>query len=549
MSRRPRPLDVAIIGMACRFPGAGDLFAYWENLLAGRAAIGDVPADRWDTSIHYDRASAGPVRVGGRRGGYLEAPISFDAASFGIMPRTVEGGEPEQFLVLDAARSALADAGLLDRMPDRRRVEVVIGRGNYFNRGNLTRLQHGRVIEQTLGVLRALHPEWPESDVEAIRDDLRSCLPPFEAATIPGQLTNATAGRVADRFDLAGASYVVDAASASALVALDLGARALASRRADLAIVGGVYLEADVDFPMAFSRLGALSRSGEARPFCEDADGVIPGEGAGVVILKRLRDAERDGDRVYAVVRGVGVASDGKGAGLAAPDARGHLRAIRRAYRLSGVDPATVGLIEGHGLGVPAADRAELRALPRRLPGLAERAAACAWRGVGADRPRDARRGDGRPDQGRARSPSSDAPRERRRRPSASAPAGKLAGAESRVAALDPGCAGAKTRRRQRIRLRWDQRACRPGRARGFGRRRDAGGDGALALRGGPARSRGPCGAARRRAPTCRSTSRSYRRRLEGPGLQPGVAPQRERRGQCPPRPGRRLDRGPRRPP
>ncbi len=368
MSRRPRPLDVAIVGMACRFPGAGDLFAYWENTLAGRATIGDVPADRWDASIFFDPDSREPGRVGGRRGGYLDAPIAFDPAAFGIMPRTVEGGEPEQFLVLDAARSALEDAGLLGRLPDRRRVEVVIGRGNYFNRGNLARLQHGRIIEQTLGILRSLHPGWTEADVEAARDDLRSCLPPFEAATIPGQLTNATAGRLADRFDLAGASYVVDAASASALVALDLGARALASRRADLAIVGGVYLEADVDFPMVFSRLGVLSKGGTPRPFAEDADGMVPGEGVGVVLLKRLRDAERDGDRVYAVVKGVGVASDGRGSGLASPDARGHLRAIRRAYGRSGVDPASVGLIEGHGLGVPAADRAELRALRAAFP-------------------------------------------------------------------------------------------------------------------------------------------------------------------------------------
>ena len=368
MSRGPRPLDVAIVGMACRFPGAGDLFAYWDNLLAGRSAIGDVPPDRWDSSVFFDPDSREPGRVGGRRGGYLADPIPFDPASFGIMPRTVEGGEPEQFLVLDAARSALEDAGLLDRMPDRRRVEVVIGRGNYFNRGNLTRLQHGRIIEQTLGILRSLHPEWGEADLGAVRDDLRSCLPPFEAATIPGQLTNATAGRLADRFDLAGASFVVDAASASALVALDLGARALRDRRADLAIIGGVYLEADVDFPMVFSRLGVISKSRESRPFSEGADGMVPGEGVGVVVLKRLRDAERDGDRVYAVVKGVGVASDGRASGLGAPDARGHLRAIRRAYRRSGVDPASVGLIEGHGLGVPAADRAELRALRAAFP-------------------------------------------------------------------------------------------------------------------------------------------------------------------------------------
>ncbi len=251
---------------------------------------------------------------------------------------------------------------------DRRRVEVVIGRGNYFNRGNLIRLQHGRIVAQTVGLLAALHPEWTAEDLELLRHDLKASLPPFEAATIPGQLTNATAGRLAHRLDLSGASFVVDAASASSLVALELGSRALIERRADLALVGGVYLEADVDFPLVFRQLGVLSRSGTARPFSADADGMIPGEGVGVVVLKRLRDAERAGDRIYAVLKGVGLASDGRSRGLTSPSSKGHARAIRRAYRASAIDPATVGLIEGHGLGVPAADRAELRALRRVFP-------------------------------------------------------------------------------------------------------------------------------------------------------------------------------------
>lgn len=368
MSRKPRPIDAAIVGMACRFAGAGDLFAYWGDALAGRPSIREVPAGRWDVNTFYDPDSTESDRVGGRVGGYLDEPIALDAGAIGVMPRTVEGGEPEQFLVLDAARTALADAGLPDGVDDGRRVEVIVGRGNYFNRGNLTRLQHGRAIAQTLAILRALHPEWTDDEVEAVRDDLKAGLPPFEAATIPGQLTNATAGRTSHRLGLTGPSYVVDAASASALVALDLGARSLASGRSDLAIVGGVYVEADVDFPMVFSRLGVLSRSGRPQPFAAEADGMVPGEGVGVVVLKRLRDAERAGDRIYAVVKGVGIASDGRGRGLASPDARGHLRAIRRAYRRSGVDPATVGLVEGHGLGVPAADRAELRALRAAFP-------------------------------------------------------------------------------------------------------------------------------------------------------------------------------------
>ena len=366
--RRGRPLDVAIVGMACRFPGARDLAAFWENILAGRDSTGDVPSSRWDSAVFFDPDATANDRVYCRRGGYLDEPIEFDPTRYGIMPVAVEGGEPEQFLVLDAARAALDDAGLPDGPPSNVRVDVVIGKGNYFNRGNLTRLQHGRIVAQTLALLKSLHPDWTDGELEAVRVNLKASLPPFEAGTIPGQLTNATAGRVAERLNLSGSSYVVDAASASSLVALDLGTQALVHRRADIAIVGGVYLQPDVDFPMVFCRLGALSRRGQARPFSKSADGTLPGEGVGVVVLKRLADATRDGDRVYAVVQGVGLASDGRGVGLAAPSAKGHARAIRAAYRASGIDPTTVAFVEGHGLGVPASDRAELRALLKTFP-------------------------------------------------------------------------------------------------------------------------------------------------------------------------------------
>ena len=315
-----------------------------------------------------DASSTANDRVPCGRGGYLDSPIVFDAAEHGIMPRTVEGGEPEQFLVLDATLAALADAGLTPASLKAHRVEVVIGRGNYFNRGNLTRLQHGRMIAQTVAILSALHPDWSDADREAVRAELKDSLPPFESATIAGQLTNATAGRIAHRFDLNGAAYVVDAASASSLVALDLASRALNEGRADLAIVGGVYIEADVDFPMVFRQLGAISPSGSARPFSADADGLLSGEGVGVIVLERRHDAERRGDRIYATVQGLGLASDGRGRGLAVPSARGHAHAIRRAYRRSGIDPGTVMFVEGHGLGVPAADRAELRALNAMFP-------------------------------------------------------------------------------------------------------------------------------------------------------------------------------------
>ena len=297
--KRGRPYEIAIIGMGCRFAGASDLSTYFENILSAKDCTGEVPRDRWNARAFCDPDSQAVDRVPSCRGGYLESPIRFDAAEHGIMPRTIEGGEPEQFLVLDATMSALADADIAIDSLMQNRVDVVIGRGNYFNRGNLTRLQHGRMIDQTLSVLAALHPEWSAADLEAIRSDLRSSLPPFESATIPGQLTNATAGRLAHRLNLSGASFVVDAASASSLVAVDLAARALLEKRADMAIAGGVYLEADVDFPLVFRQLNALSRSGTARPFAAAADGMIPGEGVGVVILKRRADAEREIGRAH----------------------------------------------------------------------------------------------------------------------------------------------------------------------------------------------------------------------------------------------------------
>src|SRR5262249_44758758 len=160
--------------------------------------------------------------------------------------------------------------------------------------------QHGRIAAQTVAILRTLHPQWPEHEFEAIRADLKASLPPFSPSTIPGQLTNATAGLVANRLNLTGSSYVIDAASASALVALESAARALLNGRFDLALVGAIFLAVDIDFPMVFSQLGALSKAGLARPFAKNADGTLPGEGVGVLVVKRFADAERDGDRIYA---------------------------------------------------------------------------------------------------------------------------------------------------------------------------------------------------------------------------------------------------------
>ena len=245
------------------------------------------------------------------------------------------------------------------------------------NRGNVTafREPHSQVGDR----VRSWRAGYLESPIR-----LDAALNGIRARTVEGEepeqclVRSATVSALADAGivldsldDLSGASFIVDAASASSLVAVDRAARAVLNKRADLAIAGGVYSEADVDFALVSRRVNGLSRSRTARPAATAADELIPGEAVAIVVLKRRGDAERDGDRIYAVIQSVGLTSDGTSQGLAAPSARGLARAMRRAYRGAGIDPSTVMLVESHGLGVPAANRAELRALNAVFPSLA----------------------------------------------------------------------------------------------------------------------------------------------------------------------------------
>jgi acyl transferase domain-containing protein len=356
--------DIAIVGMACLFPGAADLAGYWENILAKVDAVGDPPPG-WGDDMVYDPDVDRGDRIYCRRGGFLRDLTRFDPIEYGVMPIAVDGAEPDHFLALRMAHDALADAGYLDRPFPRDRTAVILGRGEYFNRGNVTALQHGFIVDQTLRVLRDLHPEYTAGEIDGLRKELRASLPPFNAETAPGLVPNVVCGRIANRLDLMGPNYTVDAACASSLIAVDLGMRELQAGRCDLALVGGVHATTPPIVFMVFCHLNALSRRGEIRPFARDADGTILGEGMGMVVLKRRADAERDGDRIYAVIRGVGVASDGRALGVLAPRVEGEEMALRRAYAAAGVEPRSVGLVEAHGTGTPVGDATEIQALTR----------------------------------------------------------------------------------------------------------------------------------------------------------------------------------------
>lgn len=350
--------DVAIVGMACLLPGAVDVDAYWDNVRNRVCAISDPPPE-WDGGL----GAGGAIYT--RAGGYLKELAAFDPLEFGVMPRSVDGSEPDQFLALRVAHDALEDAGYMERDFERERTEVVIGRGTYFNRGYVTLVQHGLVLDQTIAVLRRLHPEHTEQELSELRAELEASLPPLSPETVPGLVPNIMCGRVMNRLDLMGASYTVDAACASSLIALNAGLEDLRAGRCDMAIVGGVQVSTPPLIYLVFCLLDALSHEGRIRPFDRGADGTLLGEGLGMVVLKRRRDAERAGDRIHALVKGVGTASDGRARGLLAPRAEGEELAMRRAYEQTGVDPGSIGLLEAHGTATPVGDAVEIDAIGR----------------------------------------------------------------------------------------------------------------------------------------------------------------------------------------
>ncbi len=356
--------DIAVIGLSCIFPGAPDVGRYWHNIVSKVNSIGDPPPD-WGADIYFDPEARSNDRIYCKRGGYLGELATFDPFEYGVMPNSLDGGEPDHYLALRVADEALKDAGYDRDTINPEMTEVIIGRGTYINRGVTNLFQHGVVIDQTIGILRELNPDYPDADLEDIRKALKDKLPPFIPETTSSLVPNVLAGRIANRLNLMGANYLVDAACASSLVAVEHGIRDLSSGRCDLAIVGGVNAYIPPPILMIFCQINALSRRQELKAFDEAADGTLLGEGLGFVVLKRKEDAIRDGDRIYAVVKSVGVASDGRVLGLLAPRAEGQALAMQRAYDESGISPDTVGLVEAHGTGVPVGDITEIESLRR----------------------------------------------------------------------------------------------------------------------------------------------------------------------------------------
>jgi acyl transferase domain-containing protein len=335
---------IAVIGMSCIFPQAPDVKTFWQNILNGVNAIGE-PLPAWEAEWNL---TAG--RISTSKGGYLKDLYRFNPQEFGIMPASVDGGEPDQLLALQVAKRALRDAGerYLASEYDHTDTGIVLGHSTYFHRGQINGAQHEICVDQTLEILQAFLPMAQEQR-EAIRALLKKQLPQFNADVCPGHVPNVMTGRIANRLNLSGPNYLIDAACASSLLSINAAVDELRAGTSRMMLAGGVNASLPAQVLVIFTLLDALSKRGQVSPFSEASDGTLLGEGLGVVVLKRLSDAMADGDRVYALVRGVGQSSDGKGFGLLTPSEKGETLAMSRAYETTGIDPATVSLIEEHG--------------------------------------------------------------------------------------------------------------------------------------------------------------------------------------------------------
>lgn len=365
---RSKNSDIAVVGMACWYPGSRSLKEFWENILSKRQQFRRMPDGRLPWDVYGDADKRAPDKTYGTEAAVLDG-FEFDWRERRIPKSTFESTDIVHWLALEVALKALEDSGQNLQALQKLRTGVVLGNTltGEWTRTNAMRLRWPfveRVLRETAesrGQLDLLTPDF----LASVEKAYKSVFPSVTEDTLSGALSNTIAGRICNVLDLHGGGYTVDGACSSSLLAVITAARNLANNELDVAFAGGIDISLDTFELIGFAKVGALSPD-DMRVYDKRANGFIPGEGCGFVVLKRLADAERDGDRIYAVVKGWGISSDGKG-GLTAPTVDGQARAIGDAYRMAGYGLDAVTFIEGHGTGTTLGDKVEISALVKVL--------------------------------------------------------------------------------------------------------------------------------------------------------------------------------------
>ena len=359
LDRRDMRQPIAVVGVSALFPGSTDSTGFWRDILAGTDRITEVPSTHWLVDDYFDPDPSALDKTYGRRGGFLD-DVELDAIAFGIPPNQLPSTDTAQLLALIVAQRVLDDAVRNQFAElDRSRISVILGvtSGQELMGAMVSRMNRPLWLQ---GMRRA---GVPEDVAQAACAQIANLHPEWTESTFPGLLGNVVAGRIANRLDLGGTNCVTDAACASSFSAISMGINELYLGDSDMVIAGGVDTMNEIFMYMCFSKTPALSKSEDIRPFSEQADGTMLGEGIGMVALKRLADAERDGNNIYCVIDGVGSSSDGRSKSVYAPVSAGQARALDNAYAKAGYGPDTVELVEAHGTGTVAGDAAEFGGL------------------------------------------------------------------------------------------------------------------------------------------------------------------------------------------
>lgn len=327
----PASEPIAIIGMACRFPGAPNLIEYWRLISEGRSAVAEVPADRWDPDQFYDPTGETPGKMSVRWAALIDNPGDFDPQFFGITPREASRMDPQQRLLLEVAWEAMENAG--------------------------------RPADQMAGTKTGVFVGIGGTDYSKIAVPYDDYYQRIDAHMGTGNALSIAANRLSYIFDLHGPSAAVDTACSSSSLAIHFAAESLRRGESDAALAGGVNMILTPETTIAFSKARMLSPEGKCRPFDAGANGYVRGEGCGLVLLKRLADAERDGDNILAVLRATSVNQDGRTSGISAPNGQSQIACIRAALKQAGLTPDDVNYIEAHGTGTPLGDPIEMQAL------------------------------------------------------------------------------------------------------------------------------------------------------------------------------------------
>jgi phthiocerol/phenolphthiocerol synthesis type-I polyketide synthase C len=323
-----RPFPVALVGLACRFPGAADLAEFWSLLKAGKDAVSEIPDDRWDVDAYYHSDPAKPGKMYTRAGGFIADIDKFDAGFFGISPREARRIDPQQRLLLELTWEAFESAGIVP----------------------------ARIAQSQTGVFVGISV----SDYAALQREEPDRVDPY---VMSGSALSNAANRISYIFDLHGPSFIVDTACSSSLVAVHEACVSLWTGESSLAIAAGVHALLSPSATVGFSKARMLSPTGRCHPFDAAGDGYVRSEGGGVVVLQPLPQAIAEKNPIYAVIVGSGVNSDGRTAGLAMPNQAAQEALLRRVYRDAGIDPSEIAYVEAHGTGTSVGDPIECASL------------------------------------------------------------------------------------------------------------------------------------------------------------------------------------------